>query len=124
MQVYDLVLKAAKDSPYRDHINENHLALMIRDYALSGSLFVEYAGDEPVAFLAANKALSHPIMGPGPYAIEVALYVRPEHRHKGYGHKLVKRFEAWAKENGCKHAFFGKKLRGYQPLETMYWKML
>lgn len=122
--VLPVALKGLQDSPYKGLVDERSV-LKHLDYCLqAGSLFVAEADNQVVGFLAATYLPSHMILGTVPCAMELAWYVLPEYRHKGYGLQLLNAFETWAKSRGCKHIFLGKRRRGYRPLEQAYWKAL
>lgn len=122
--VLPIALRGLNEGPYAGFVDEKSVLKGLENCILAGSLFVAVEDGKPVGFLAATSLPGHLILGPVRCAAELAWYVLPEHRHKGYGFQLLNQFEQWAKDTNCKHIFLGKRRRGYQPMEQAHWKVL
>ena len=135
----ELVLKGIKeDSPYADvPVNVENLLSVLENFdSPSSKMFLLYDEDTPVGLLAGVITEQHPLWHGIKIASELFWYVHPDHRGKN-SLKLVKDYETWAKENGCKYVtmahFYnelGTKLSdlysrlGYKEVEVSYLKEL
>jgi GNAT superfamily N-acetyltransferase len=138
-QVLNVCEEAAQNLPYMkikpDPINIMEAINFFCQCDLrQGAMFLMYADNKVVGFLAATTKNNHPLMLQVPIAHEIVWYVRPEHRGHG-GVELINMFEQWAAMTGSRVAVvghfedeIGQKLKelyvqmGYKPIEHCYMK--
>lgn len=81
-------------------LKDEFLALMRRDDA---QLFLKFVGEEAVGF--AQCQLRHDYVegaSTSPVGYLEGVFVKAEHRRRGYARELLRECERWAREMGCK----------------------
>lgn len=117
MLLCNLIKEAAKESPYAADLDNDYIETLISEYTNSPGKCLLY---NDYGFIAGSLSKGHILLPNVLVALEIAWYVLPEHRHKMVGGKLYKQFKAWAKENGAKIIFTGKKLKGSTLVQLGY----
>lgn len=91
-------------SPYAGYPMQEEAILEI---LASAHTWVLTADDKPVGYIVCGFLEHHPYLGTTLIAHEMFWWINPEHRGKGNGLKLVKKFLDWAKEIKAEHITMG-----------------
>ena len=107
MQLHNLVQRAALEAHY-PALTDDYTDSLIQHFSTdeNSCLFYEEHG-----FIAGSIIDTHILLPDTRLALEVAWYVRPEHRNKMCGGRLYKLFEKWAIEKKAVYIFQGIKSR-------------
>jgi len=95
--VFQMCLKFANTTYFKEHIDENKIRQLVKEFITFPSRIVLMCADKGML-----AGMVYPFLyGHKLIATEVVWWVEPEYRGEGVGQYLLQAFEQWAKESNC-----------------------